>query len=360
MNNISAITNEWKDGFLHYFLDGSTFNGTILASTIVAFLAAAIAYIVSKRRSAKQYPHPLPPRCTCGFFETLEKFNSTKFHEWTLNLTRTQGRILEINLWPLIPADVHFFEVNDPTVARKILENPKALKPRKAYELFDGLVGGVCFISEEGERYKHPRKSTLIGMKNADDMVSKINNVMDQWIADNLGKKEGDVADVDIGVEMQKATIYSIGKIAFGYDFSQEEQKETLHKLVKLTYEFGIACEQNPMRKHPILGLLWAAKREAMGFVQDIRSLLRKVLESHRSKSIAEQKKAVALDGLNTPGKYDAIGGDEGLISDMLLLYAAGFDTSKLFSLLRGALDCSLCQLTLLSRSWIYHQLCIA
>ncbi|KAL3914012.1 MAG: hypothetical protein SGARI_000356, partial [Bacillariaceae sp.] len=161
-----------------------------------------------------------------------------------------------------------------------------------------------------------------------DDMKSKINNVIDTWIDENLGKKVGDTSDVDIGVEMQKATVYSIGKIAFGYDFSKEEQEETLQKLMKTTYEFGIECEKNPLRKNSILGLLWAAKREATACVKDLRSLLGKVLETHRSKSMEEQKKAVALDGLNTPGKYEAFGGDEGLISDMLLLYAAGFDTT--------------------------------
>jgi cytochrome P450 len=327
MNNASSE----NDGLPHFSPQDLDSKLKLWCTTVAAVVTALAVYFFATRQSEKKYQYPLPPYCTCGFFETLQSFNSTKFHEWVLNLTRTQGRILEINLWPLVPAGVHFFQVNDPKVARKILENPKALKAREGYEFFDRLVGGICFISEEGERYKHPRKSTLMGMShsNVDNMISKINDVMDKWIADNLGKNKGDVVDVDIGVEMQKATVYSIGKIAFGYDFSKEEQEETLNKLMKTTYEFGIACEQNPLRKNPILGLLWADKREATGFVQDLRFLLRKVLETHRKKCVAEQKKAVALDEMDKPEKYEAFDGDEGLISDMLLLYAAGFDTSK-------------------------------
>lgn len=325
-SNISAVGGLFsKEDFLK---DPASFWKLLVTAAAGALLLTVFVY-ESAKRSKKKYDPPLPPRCTHGFFKTLDRFNSVKFHEWSLELAREQAKIVEINLWPLIPADTHFFAVSDPQVARKILENPKSLKPRNVYSLFDGLVGGVCFISEEGERYKHPRKSTLMGISHANmsDMLKNINQVMDEWIANNLGQKDGEVAQVDIGVEMQKATIHSIGKIAFGYDFSTAEQEETLTKLVKTAYEFGIASEGNPFRKNALLGLLWAAKREAMGYVQDIRAIVRKVLETHRSKPIEEQKKVVALNALNTPGKYDKIGGDDALISDMILLYAAGFDT---------------------------------
>lgn len=300
--------------------------------TAAALLVAFLSYrFMFGQRSKKIYEHPLPPRLGYGVFETLKRLNSTKFHEFALEMAQTRGRILEVNLWPLLPRDFLYL-VNDPVVARKILENPKSTKPRNVYKFFDGIVGGVCFISEEGERYKHPRKSILMGISpaNLDDMLNKIHMVMDNWIDGNLGKEIGDVVNVEIGDEMQKATIHSIGMIAFGYEFSTKEQEETLDKLVKMAHEFGIASGRNPLRKKPIIGLMWAAKREAIRYAQDVRRLVRKVLETHKSKSIDEQKKAVTLNLLNAPGKYDNIGGEEALISDMILLYAAGFDTSKL------------------------------
>ncbi|KAG7339228.1 cytochrome P450 [Nitzschia inconspicua] len=299
-------------------------------SSVAAFLLAALSYFfLFGQRSKKKYKYPLPPRSGYGFLETFQNFNSTKLHEWTLEVARTRGRIVEMNLWPLLPRDT-LYAVTDPVVARKILENPQSVKPRELYSFFDGMMGGVCFISEEGERYKHPRKSTLMGISHAnmDDMLANMHAVMDKWIQGNLGSKKGEVACVDIGFEMQKATIHSIGLIAFGYDFSTAEQEFTSNALAKITYEFGIASEKNPLRKHPIIGLLWADKREAIRCVEDVRCLVRKVLQAHRSKSLEEQKKVVTLNSLDAPGKYDAIGGEESLLSDMILLYAAGFDTT--------------------------------
>jgi hypothetical protein len=58
--------------------------------------------------------------------------------------------------------------------------------------------------------------------------------------------------------------------------------------------------------------------------------LLQNVLLSHDSKSAEEQKRALALNELTTPGRYETIGGAEALISDMKLLFVAGFDTSEL------------------------------
>jgi cytochrome P450 len=126
---------------------------------------------------------------------------STIQHLRSLESTRNQGKILQYNLWPISRDPV--FAVNDPKIARKIQENPKSLKPRNLYDVFDGLVGGACFISEEGDRYKHPRKSTLVGISHAnmDSMLTNMHLVMDQWITQNLGKEVGDVVNVDIGAE---------------------------------------------------------------------------------------------------------------------------------------------------------------
>jgi cytochrome P450 len=191
----------------------------------------------------------------------------------------------------------------------------------------------VSAISEEGDRYKHPRKSTLMGIShsNLNSMLTNMHAVMDQWIAENLGKEVGDAVNVDIGVEMQKATINSIGKIAFGYDFSTEERDQTLHNILKISDEFGMACEKNPVRKSPIGIFIWAAKREASRCVMEIRSLARNILEAHKSKSAEEKQKIVILNELTAPGtRYEAVDGVDALISDMLLLFFAGFDTSKL------------------------------
>jgi len=333
---ISTAGNVWKDNFPFSFGDDSSWT-SVWAGTAAAFLIALLWYlwigptVQQSKSKASCYPHPLPPRSTLGLVATLENLNSIDFHKWALELARNQAKIVELNLWPLMPTNSHFFIVSDPKVARKILENPKCLKPREGYSLIDGVVGGICFISEEGERYKHPRKSTLMGIShsNMETMLTNINAVMDQWIIDNLGQKEGDVANIDIGLEMQKATIHSIGKIAFGYDFSKEEQEQTLCNLVKVINEFGLACEKNPIRKSAIGTLFWAAKREAWRRVQDIRSLMRKVLQAHMNKSINERKEVVVLNELTTPGRYDKLGGMDALLSDMFLLFFAGFDTSK-------------------------------
>ena len=58
---------------------------------------------------------------------------------------------------------------------------------------------------------------------NTDNIPSKIYAVVDQWITDHMGKGKGDVVNVDITTEMKKATIWSIGKTLFGYDFLADE-----------------------------------------------------------------------------------------------------------------------------------------
>lgn len=331
-SNISAPgSGIWRDELLHYLDPAVSWTTNVWAWTAIAFLFAALAYLWAGQRSDKKtcYPYPLPPRCDWGLFETLERFNSIHFHEDCLYLSRNQGKILELNLWPLLRVPI--FTISDPKVAREILENPNSLKPRDVYDFFDGVMGGRSFISEEGKRYKHPRKSVSIGIShsNMDNMLTNMHAVMDEWIADNLGKNQGDVVQVDITMDMQKATIQSIGKIAFGYDFSPEETGRMFHNVIKSFEEFGSACEKNPIRKSPIGIFLWAAKREASRCVQDTRLLVQNVLEAHNKKPADEQKKAIALNELMTPGRYEAIGGAEALISDMNLLFVAGFETSK-------------------------------
>eukprot|EP00539_Tryblionella_compressa_P001156 CAMPEP_0178732714 /NCGR_PEP_ID=MMETSP0744-20121128/410_1 /TAXON_ID=913974 /ORGANISM="Nitzschia punctata, Strain CCMP561" /LENGTH=507 /DNA_ID=CAMNT_0020384851 /DNA_START=76 /DNA_END=1600 /DNA_ORIENTATION=+ len=316
------------------FQQEHTDSGMSLASAVLsAFLCALIDVRFGgiKAKSNKNLQHPLPPRCKEGFFQVLDRFNSIKFHDWILGVARTQAKIVEFNLWPLVPWNTHFFAVSDPRVARAILENPKTMKPREVYSLFDGIVGGVCFISEEGERYKHPRKSVLTGMSysSMDDMQTKIDQVIQAWIDRNLGQNKGDVTGVDVGVEMQKCTLQSIGKIAFGYDFSEQEQAETLDKVVAAAFEFGIESEKNPIRKNRFLGpLFWPSKRKAVQDVRDMRELARKLLKIHRQKSPEEQSLVTILNALDAKGKYDRFDKDESMISDMLLLYFAGFDTT--------------------------------
>jgi cytochrome P450 len=171
--------------------------------TIAALLFSMlfIGHHTRKRKITYYYEHPLPPRSTIGVWEQLQQFGSVEFHLQSLESTRNQGKILQYNLWPISRDPI--FAVNDPKIARKIQENPKSLKPRILYDVFDGLVGGACFISEEGDRYKHPRKSTLVGISHAnmDSMLTNMHLVMDQWITQNLGKEVGDVVNVDIGAE---------------------------------------------------------------------------------------------------------------------------------------------------------------
>jgi hypothetical protein len=163
------------------------------------------------------YEHPLPPpRSTIGVWEQLQHFGSVELHLRSLESTRNQGKILQYNLWPIFRDPV--LAVNDPKIARKIQENPKSLKPRILYDAFDCLVGGACFISEEGDRYKHPRKSTLVGISHAnmDSMLTNIEYALGDGSMDysKFGKEVGDVVNVDIGAESK---LYFIMRILVDY-----------------------------------------------------------------------------------------------------------------------------------------------
>jgi hypothetical protein len=57
----------------------------IWASAVVGFLFTVAYYrMFGKHSERTQYEHPLPPRSEFGFFETLQQFSSSKFHEWSL------------------------------------------------------------------------------------------------------------------------------------------------------------------------------------------------------------------------------------------------------------------------------------
>jgi cytochrome P450 len=130
---------------------------------------------------------------------------------------------------------------------------------------------------------------------------------------------------------VQKATINSIGKIAFGYDISTDEQEKILTSIIKIVDEFGMAGEKNPLflfilRKSPLGYFIWSAKREATRLVKEMRSFAQTMLEAHKSKTVEEQKKIVTMNELLTSSgtNYE----QEDLISDMILLFLAGFDTT--------------------------------
>jgi cytochrome P450 family 6 len=278
----------------------------------------------------RTYEHPLPPLASGGFFKVMKEFNSPNFHEYALGQARNEAKIVRLPLWPILPWNMRLMAVYDPKVGRKILENPKAFKPRGIYEMFDSIVGGTCFISEEGERYKHPRKAVLMGISRntINDMVRMIHEVMDDWIPHALGDE---VNEVDIGDEMQKCTIQSIGKIAFGCAISKEEQENTLRDATLAVYEFSIESEMYPWRKIPYLGpMIFNGRRQAEECVKKLRTFCTGMLHHHRSdKSIEEMKEAAVLDGLVTNDKGKAAGGtDDDIVSDMMLLYFAGFDTT--------------------------------
>jgi hypothetical protein len=200
----SAVDGAWSEDILRPMLAGSWLergDASWVLWTVAALLFSMWFIGNHTRRRKIIYEYPLPPRSTIGVWEQLQQFGSVEFHLRSLESTRNQGKILQYNLWPISRDPI--FAVNDPKIARKIQENPKSLKPRNLYDVFDGLVGGACFICEEGDRYKHPRKSTLVGISHAnmDSMLTNMHLVMDQWITQNLGKEVGDVVDVDIGAE---------------------------------------------------------------------------------------------------------------------------------------------------------------
>ena len=130
---------------------------------------------------------------------------------------------------------------------------------------------------------------------------------------------------------VQKATINSIGKIAFGYDISTDEQEKILTSIIKIVDEFGMAGEKNPLflfilRKSPLGYFIWSAKREATRLVKEMRSFAQTMLEAHKSKTVDDQRKIVAMHELLTSSGTDYE--QEDLISDMILLFIAGFDTT--------------------------------
>lgn len=165
------------------------------ATAIVTFLTICIVARLTKKNKtiddAKEEDHhealQFPPMTNGGFFYTVGKFFSKDMHRWLLDLSRNEGKVVQIPIVP--PGHPTWCIVSDPKLARRILEDPTSTKWYTTYAIFDAAFGGKNFFSAEGERYKHTRRnhSVAFGPKYQESMTDIAKAELDKWIDAKFG-----------------------------------------------------------------------------------------------------------------------------------------------------------------------------
>jgi len=158
-------------------------------------------------------------------------------------------------------------------------------------------------------------------------MSLEINDVVDKWMVDRLEPKFVETGKpIDFSIEMMSITVDVIGRVAFDYSMDFDEKMQLKENLEKSSMEFFKKSRLNPIRTIPVLGrLLFSGVRDAMNFASTNRKMGRKMLEAYRSKPSCKKNTNTIIDMICNDNQYE---NDEERISDMLLYFAAGFDTT--------------------------------
>jgi len=319
---------------LEAHFDSFTFRWPLIFLGIIVWIAWKVCTNIYAKRSSVSdiQTNQLPPKCTRNFKETRLNLNGKRGPQYVQEISKEMGNsqdvpVFETSLPTWLPYRLYI--IVDPYVARKILDDRSSVKPKRPYGPFDSIVGGASFFASNGNRFKHVRKSTTpaFAPRNVRRMSEAVNSIIGEWIEYRLEPKFVQTQEpIDFASEMTSITLDIISRVAFDYHLSLRDKMEIKTNLEKSQTEFFFNAKVNPIRGIPILSsILFSGAREAKGFVQYNREMVRKMLESYRDRSKDEKNPNTIIDMIVNNKEYKS---DEERISDMLIYFVAGFDTT--------------------------------
>ncbi len=266
------------------------------------------------------------------FFKTL---NDPDAPQIFLTLSREMNSPPTIKVPMMIPfINKHdFYVVNDYNVARKVLEDPQSTKWKVMGQFFSDTTGGANFVTEDGHRWKHVRKSTMAAFsnKNIKKVVETVDVVMARWMQDTLESAVSSSGKgIDILDEMTKVTANVIAEAAFDYHLSDVERITFLQNLRICWDEFAInASKSSFVCRVPYLRFLYSGMREGKHASKNLQRQCKIMLAAYRSKVAMKGPSArqphKLIDMLVNDTEY---ANEEERVRDMIAYVIAGFDTT--------------------------------
>jgi len=291
-------------------------------SIVLVAVAIFLASIIFLLRPKKASNDKLPPLVEGSFFSIAPIFFSSRAPFFLLECARTYGKIFRL---PLVP-NGNFVVATDHKLARSILEDTKSEKPALLYQGFNAIFGGgESFFTASGHRWKHVRKSTnqAFAPKQKDRMINIVQQVLNKWINNTLEPKRNENTPLDFAIEMQLVTIGVIGRIGFDHELTQEEVGIIKDNLKVIYVEYMQRAPQNPLKQIPFTKWFFSGIREANRKSQQIRNILRNILEKHRLKTNPDQNTIIHMICNNKD--YNS---DDERIRDLFAYLVGGFDTT--------------------------------
>ena len=296
----------------------------IIQYALTAALAYGVAVLFAARKKINDTTKHLPPAPDCGFLEYITNLLSPKGPMYALEIARTVGYITRTPGMPNFMNNFAWVNIADPTLARAILEDSQATKPRQAYEFFDRACGGENFFTSNGPRATHVRKSTsaAFSAQNVKKMGAVVEEVLDQWIEKRLEPLYVQTGrGVDCDEEFMMVTTDVISRAGFDYELSPDERLEFSNKMrTIMTVFFG----QNLSITRKLFGFMFADIREARRLVTELKNKYGyAILNASRNNSNPNTASIVHLMLQDT--QYD---NDDQRARDIMLYFFAGFEVS--------------------------------
>lgn len=281
----------------------------------------AALYFLTPKKSKNKNRLPQPK----GFFEVFSSGlyggNAPYFY---MRVSREEG--LKCYSVPIM-FGMEFIVIADAKVARRILDNPASKKWVKGYQFVNRMAKGDTFFATEApERYKHVRKSTLqaFASQNIQNWDPMLNKCLQDWIGSVQFSSPSSSTVIDIAEEMQRLTVSVIASLGFSCTLTNDEIELGVKSLQLAYREFAQMSQKYPQRRL-LGGLVYPEVRRAHQAAQDLKDLVRKIRQRFlENPPPTGGGKPILHYILQDEGYQD----DEERIRDLLVFFAAGFDTT--------------------------------
>jgi cytochrome P450 len=271
-----------------------------------------------------------PPKCT--FIELKELSAVLAGKEAPMKLLKIRDKMGVPNYELPMPSFLpRFFIVTDYKSARTVLEHPTNSRKPKNIIYNDILKSTTCdkvnFISANGQRWKHVRKSTSTAFTpaNIKKMVKAISIIVDTWIDDVLKPSIEKNKGINILEEMNKITATVICKIAFDYDISDKERNAFLDDLLTCWTEFGVNASDSIVKQLSSTKWMFPGIRKGQRASKRMFNLCQKMLNEYRLKGENEKQPHKIIHMMIHDDEYKS---DVERVCDLMVFAIAGFDTT--------------------------------
>ena len=306
--------------FMRTNFQGVTYQGSL----VVAFVGFLLIFVRSQTKEKPRFRSlPTLPITSWEFLSTLIRGEiGTALLGWYREHQDDLGDVFQINSPTSIFRKEVFVAVANPRIARKMLNDPKAIKPEEIYGRFKLLHDKnlTNMFVANGHRWAHARKSLNVAFSSShvkrmrDVTVNKVEDFMRK-----LDKLERSGKSFDVGKELVGLTLKVICDAAFQYEMDDDEVEQfttNLYLTMKEQEKSSI-----PLRRK--LGRFIPTVRRAIAASRTLDGMAEKMLEHYRN-----MENPIPNTVIDCIAKNPSYENDNERKCDMILLLTAGHDTT--------------------------------